>query len=96
PVLLLPLLLVLRQPVLFAVVAAQAIQLPVALASSAVHLVAGRLDLPLAGLCGALLLAGSLFGQRAAGGLDQRQLQRMVSWLLLAVGAWFLWLLWPH
>ena len=44
----------------------------------------------------ALLLAGSLVGQRAAAGLDLRQLQRMVSWLLLAVGGWFLWLLWPH
>lgn len=96
PVMLLPLLLVLRQPVLFAVVAAQAIQLPVALASSAVHLTAGRLDVPLAALCGVLLLAGSLVGQRAAAGLDLRQLQRMVSWLLLAVGGWFLWLLWPH
>lgn len=93
PVLVLPLLLLLRQPVLLAVVAAQAIQLPVALASSAVHAIAGRLDLPLAALCGALLLAGSLAGQRAASGLDPRQLQRLVSGLLLAVGGWFVWLL---
>jgi len=54
---------------------------------------AGRLDWPLAGLCGALLLAGSLAGQRAASGLDPRQLQRLVSGLLLAVGSWFVWLL---
>ena len=93
PVLLLPLLMLIRQPVGFAVEAAQAVQLPVALASSAVHFAAGRLDLPLAGLCGILLLAGSLAGQRLAAGLDLRQLQRMVSLLLLAVGAWFLWLL---
>jgi len=93
PVLVLPLLLLLRQPVLFAVVAAQAVQLPVALASSAVHLAAGRLDAPLALLCGALLLVGSLAGQRAAPGLDLRQLQRMVSLLLLAAGGWFAWLL---
>jgi len=93
PVLVLPLLLLLRQPVLLAVVAAQAIQLPVALASSVVHAMAGRLDWPLAALCGALLLAGSLAGQRAASGLDPRQLQRLVSGLLLAVGGWFVWLL---
>lgn len=93
PVLVLPLLLLLRQPVLLAVVAAQAVQLPVALASSAVHLAAGRLDAPLALLCGGLLLAGSLAGQRAAAGLDLQQLQRMVSLLLLAAGAWFSWLL---
>jgi len=93
PVLVLPLLLLLRQPVLFAVVAAQAMQLPVAIASSAVHLASGRLDAPLAVLCGALLLVGSLAGQRAASGLDVRQMQRMVSLLLLAAGSWFAWLL---
>lgn len=93
PVLVLPLLMLLRQPVGFAVVAAQAVQLPVALASSAVHAIEGRLDLPLAALCGLLMLAGSIAGQRAAAGLDMRQLQRFVSLLLLAVGAWFAWLL---
>lgn len=93
PVLVLPLLMLLRQPVGFAVMAAQAVQLPVALASSAVHGIEGRLDLRLAALCGLLMLAGSLAGQRAAAGLDMRQLQRFVSLLLLAVGSWFAWLL---
>lgn len=93
PVLVIPLLMLLGQPVLFAVVAAQAIQLPVALASSTVHALAGRLDLGLALLCGVLMLAGSIAGQRAAMRLDTRQLQRLVSVLLLTVGAWFAWLL---
>ncbi|MGR4867993.1 TSUP family transporter [Variovorax sp. LARHSF232] len=93
PVLVLPLLMLLRQPVLFAVVAAQAIQLPVALASSTVHAIEGRLDLRLALLFGLLMLAGSIAGQRAAARLDTLQLQRLVSLLLLAVGAWFAWLL---
>ena len=93
PVLVLPLLMLLRQPVLFAVVAAQAIQLPVALASSTVHVIEGRLDLRLALLFGLLMLAGSIAGQRAATRLDTLQLQRLVSLLLLAVGAWFAWLL---
>ena len=78
---------------LFAVVAAQAIQLPVALASSTVHAIEGRLDLRLALLAGLLMLAGSIAGQRAATRLDVLQLQRLVSMLLLAVGAWFAWLL---
>jgi uncharacterized membrane protein YfcA len=39
------------------------------------------------------MLAGSIAGQRAAALLDVRQMQRMVSLLLLAVGAWFAWLL---
>ena len=68
-------------------------QLPVALASSTVHAIEGRLDLPLAALCGVLMLAGSIAGQRAAAGLDMRELQRFVSLLLLTVGAWFAWLL---
>jgi len=93
PVLVLPLLMLLRQPLMFAVVAAQAIQLPVALSASAVHAMEGRLEPRLALLCGVLMLAGSLAGQRAAMRLDILQLQRLVSLLLLAVGAWFAWLL---
>jgi uncharacterized membrane protein YfcA len=93
PVLVLPLLMLMRQPIIFSVVAAQAIQLPVAFASSAVHAMEGRLDIRLALLCGLLMLAGSLAGQRAATRLDTRQLQRFVSMLLLSVGAWFAWLL---
>lgn len=93
PVLVLPLLMLLRQPVMFAIVAAQAIQLPVALAASTVHAIEGRLEPRLALLCGVLMLVGSLAGQRAAMRLDTHQLQRLVSALLLAVGAWFAWLL---
>lgn len=93
PVLVLPLLMLLRQPVIFAVVAAQAVQLPVAIAASAVHALEGRLEPRLALLCGVLMLAGSMAGQRAAMRLDTHQLQRLVSMLLLAVGAWFGWLL---
>jgi uncharacterized membrane protein YfcA len=93
PVLVLPLLMLLRQPLLMAVVAAQAIQLPVAIAASAVHAIEGRLEPRLALLCGVLMLIGSMVGQRAAMRLDTRQLQRLVSLLLLGVGAWFVWLL---
>lgn len=93
PVLLLPLLMLRRQPVQFAVAAAQAIQLPVALTSSAVHAAAHRLDWGLALACGVVMLAGSLAGQRLVQGLDRHRLQRFVSMLLLAAGAWFGWLL---
>jgi len=93
PVLVLPLLMLLGQPLSFSVVAAQAIQLPVALASSTVHAIEGRLEPRLALLAGLLMLAGSIAGQRAATRLDRLQLQRLVSLLLLSVGAWFAWLL---
>ena len=93
PVLLLPVLLLLRQPVTFAVVAAQAIQLPVAVASGTVHVLAGRLDWSLSAVCGILLLVGSVVGQRAAEGLPALRLRQGVACLLLAVGLWFGWLL---
>lgn len=90
PVLLLPVLMLLRQRLDFAVVAAQAIQLPIALSSSAVHAAAGRLDGGLALACGAVLLVGSLLGQRLAQHLPRAQLQRLVSALLVVVGGWML------
>lgn len=93
PVLLLPILMLWRQRVDFAVAASQAVQLPVALASSAVHAAAHRLDWRLALVCGVVMLAGSLAGQRLVQRLDRHRLQRVVSVLLLAVGAWFVWLL---
>ena len=92
PVILLPLLMLMRQPVIFAVAAAQIIQLPVALASGAVHAFDGRLDFTLALTCGVFMLAGSIAGQRAAARLDVREIQRAVSILLLALGGWFLWI----
>lgn len=93
PVLLLPLLMLRRQRVDFAVAAAQAVQLPVALTSGAVHAAAHRLDWRLALACGVVMLAGSIAGQRLARRLDRAQLQRAVSVLLLAVGVWFVGLL---
>jgi len=93
PVLILPLLMLMRQPLPFAVIAAQAIQFPIAIASSTVHALEGRLDIRLALICGVLMLLGSFAGQRAAAALNVAQLQRMVALLLLAVGLWFGWLL---
>lgn len=93
PVLILPLLMLMRQPLLFAVIASQAIQFPIALASSTVHALEGRLDIKLAAICGLLMLIGSFAGQRVAAGWNITQLQRIVAVLLLAVGSWFAWLL---
>lgn len=89
PVLLLPVLMLLRQPLAFAVLAAQAIQLPISLSSSVVHWQAQRLDVALALGCGLVLLLGSMLGQHYAQRLPRQQLQRAVSVLLLLVGAWF-------
>lgn len=91
PVLLVPALMLLRQPLGTTVALAQAIQLPLALCAGAFHAGAGALDLGLALVLGVLLLAGSLAGRAAAARLPLRHLQTLVSLLLLAVGALFAW-----
>jgi uncharacterized membrane protein YfcA len=88
PVLLMPALMLLRQPLRPVIVAAQLIQLPVALAASLGHAQSGRLDLSLAIALGVLLLAGSLAGQWVGRRLATRHLQMGVCWLLLATGLW--------
>ena len=91
PVLLVPLLMMLRQPLARCVAAAQAIQLPLALCATAVHWASGALDLKLGVLLGVVLLAGSLAGQWAARRIPLHHLQVMVCLLLVAVGGWLGW-----
>ena len=91
PVLLVPLLMALRQPLLGVVVAAQAIQLPVALSASLAHASSGTLDWSLALSLGLLLLLGSLLGQWSTSRIQTHHLQKLVSVLLIACGLWFAW-----
>jgi uncharacterized membrane protein YfcA len=91
PVILIPLLILARQPMATTVAAAQIIQLPIALCASAAHAAAGSLDLPLACLIGAVLLGGSLAGQWLGRRLNTRRLQTAVSLMLLGTGLWFAW-----
>jgi uncharacterized membrane protein YfcA len=89
PVLLVPVLMLLRQPLRSTVPAAQAIQLPVALCAAAGHAWAGALDLRLALLLGAVLLVGALAGQWAAPRTPALALHRLVCTLLILTGGWF-------
>lgn len=91
PVLMIPLLMLLRQPLDRSIAAAQAIQLPLALCVSLAHWQAGRLDFALAVTLGLLLLGGSLAGQWAARRISILSLQRGVCLLLLATGLWLGW-----
>lgn len=91
PVLLVPVLMLLRQPTVPTIAAAQAIQLPLALCASAAHATTGALDLRLALTLGALLLAGSLAGLWCSRRLPLRGLQQLVSLLLVATSAWMAW-----
>ena len=91
PVILIPLLMLWRQPMMLTMACAQAIQLPVALSASAVHAASGSRDLALACGIGLVLLIGSLIGQRLARRANLRSLQILVSILLVATGLWYAW-----
>lgn len=90
PVMLLPLLMLMRRPLSRAIVAAQVIQLPIALAASGAHALAGRLDLRLGAAIAIALLAGAWAGRRLARGARPRPLLAATAAVLLLTGAWFL------
>ncbi|MET0164167.1 MAG: sulfite exporter TauE/SafE family protein [Vicinamibacterales bacterium] len=89
PVMLIPLLLLLRTPLVLAVALAQAIQVPIAFAATVVNAAAGRIDWRFGLTIGALLVGGTLaggwFAKRPAG----RGLTIAVSLALIAIGLWY-------
>lgn len=87
PVLLVPLLMWLRVPVLAAVGLSQAIQIPIAGLASAGNFIAGHLDPRLAILLSIGLTLGSAAGTRIAHALPSLLLTRLVAVVLLLVGA---------
>jgi len=90
PVMLLPILMLMRRPLSRAIVAAQVIQMPIAIAASATHALAGRLDWRLGATIAVALLLGAWAGRRLARRANPRPLQAATAAVLLATGAWFL------
>jgi uncharacterized membrane protein YfcA len=90
PVVLLPLLALWGVPAAQAVDAAQRIQLPVALAATAVNFVAGRLDVALGLGIGVLVLAGWFGGRALARRLPTRRLRQAVAVALIGTGLAYL------
>ncbi|NIM40333.1 MAG: TSUP family transporter [Hydrogenophaga sp.] len=90
PVMLLPILMLMRRPLSRAIVAAQVIQLPIAVAASGAHALAGRLDWRLGATIAVALLLGAWAGRRLARRANPRPLQAATAAVLLATGAWFL------
>jgi uncharacterized protein len=88
PVLLVPILMLLKQPLRRTLPAAQAIQLPVAVCAASAHAYAGTLDLRLAIVLGAVLLVGAIAGQWAAPRAPVVALHRLVCTLLILTGGW--------
>jgi uncharacterized membrane protein YfcA len=90
PVVLLPLLALLGVPATRGVDAAQRVQLPVALAATAVNFAAGRLDILLGLGIGVLVLAGWFAGRRLAQRLPVPRLRQAVALALIATGLAYL------
>ena len=89
PVMLIPLLLVLRTPIVPTIALAQAIQIPIAVAATIVNAAAGRLDLRLGLAVGVLLVCGAVTGAWLAGRLASRLLTLSVALALIAFGLWY-------
>ncbi len=88
PVLLVPALMLARQPLPETVINAQAIQLPIALCAGTSHALLGALNYRLALGLGVMLLAASLVGGANAQRLPPAALHRLVCTLLILTGAW--------
>ena len=90
PVMLLPWLLLTGRPLLRAVALAQVLQVPIALAATAAHAAAGRIDWLLGAGVAGVLIAGAWAGRRAARRIPPRPLNAGTATLLIATGLWFL------
>ena len=91
PIALLPILLFARVPLLLAVSAGQAVQLPIAGATGVVNLLTGQLNLTLGITLGVLQLLGWFAGWRLARHLPTASLKNLLAFGLIAVGLWFGW-----
>jgi uncharacterized membrane protein YfcA len=87
PVMLLPMLLLLKLPALTAIGISQVVQLPVALFSTVGFFLHGQLNVTAGILLGVTQAAGVLVGARLAHALPNRLLSNLVAYMLLVVAA---------
>ena len=92
PVLLLPLLMLRRCPFERSVQVALVLQVPIALAATATHAVAGRLDLGWGMAVALVLLTAAEMGRRLSHRCSRRALQIATAALLLGTGVWMFWI----
>lgn len=86
PVTLLPMLLWLKVPILTAIGAAQAVQLPIALLATGGNILSGEIDLAIGSVLAVALAGGMVAGASLAHALSPSALKRAVAWVILAVG----------
>ena len=90
PLVLIPMLLWLRVPVLAAVGLSQVIQLPISAFATAGNILYGAIDVAVAAALSVLLMTGVWFGARIAHRVSGVALKRFVSLMLLGVGVMML------
>ncbi len=86
PLLLVPVLVWLGQPVLVSIGLSQVIQVPIAILATAGNIAYGELDVVLALVVAALLMLGVAGGARLAHRISAAALKRVVAWVMVAVG----------
>lgn len=90
PLVLVPIMISLSVPVLIAIGLSQAIQLPVAIAATIGNILYGQVDMILGGILAASLTVGSWYGARLAHVVPRSILRKIVSVVLICVGAFIL------
>jgi uncharacterized membrane protein YfcA len=90
PLVLVPILMAMKLPVLTAVGLSQVIQLPVALAATLGNVLYGEIDPGLAGTLAAALTVGSWYGAKLAHSLPREILRRIVAVVLVFIGLFIL------
>lgn len=90
PVVLVPILIAMKLPVLTAVGLSQTIQLPVAIAATFGNVIYGELDYALGGILAATLTVGSWYGAKLAHTLPRAALRQIVSVVLVGIGLFIL------
>jgi uncharacterized membrane protein YfcA len=90
PLVLVPIVISMSVPVLVAVGLSQVIQLPVAIAATFGNALYGQIDLELGGVLAASLTVGSWYGAKLAHVVPRATLRRVVSVVLVVVGAFIL------
>jgi uncharacterized membrane protein YfcA len=90
PVVLVPILIAMKLPVLTAVGLSQTIQLPVAIAATSGNVIYGELDFALAGILATTLTVGSWYGAKLAHTLPRAALRQIVSVVLVGIGLFIL------
>ena len=90
PLVLVPIIISMSVPVLVAVGLSQVIQVPVAIAATVGNVLYGQLDWVLGGVLAAALTVGSWCGAKLAHAVPRTTLRRIVSVVLVVVGAFIL------